>query len=286
MSLYDDNPSYLAGFGLQYGCSDWNGRGQRYHQSIYVALLINISLNACPITNTIPFCQQACNQGLDSLTSIFTNTTSCVAKPSVQIAYNRNITLKSTSNFCKTLTPSTNCQIYNDKEASQCGFYFQSDFESYCLNNVDICCPVRPIITLMPSPSLSNTGMVVDSIDRSLFFGFVSLAAAFIGTLLILLPILMCIRKKNQKKKDQDIMALSSLNPITQPQIKQNIYTFRDLNGTYQPPVNSRMLPNSSYSETESPTSYGNNDMFKTMKVIYEYVPQLQDELRLNFGDI
>ncbi|KAJ1562675.1 hypothetical protein HK096_005726, partial [Nowakowskiella sp. JEL0078] len=137
----------------------------------------------------------------------------------------------------------------------------------------------------MPSPSLSNTGMAVDPNDRSLFFGFVSLAAAFIGSLLILLPILLYIRKKNHRELEKVDFDLKN-NPSTQStsiHSSQNIESFRDFDGTYRVPENPTTFPGS---EIGSPAGIGNAGMFKTMKVVYEYVPQLQDELRLNFGDI
>ncbi|KAJ3022025.1 hypothetical protein HKX48_007180 [Thoreauomyces humboldtii] len=146
------NASYLPEFRSDFGCSGWDGHGQRYQTSTSCFLFVQqgkCSQNPSPLPTKATMCKSTCLQGVHSNTDIFANTTACpitntsttaVGKTDLQ---NRQVLTSAISNFCDKLSDTSSCTQGLKSELNMCGFYYFGDAMTYCTTDagrLDPCC--------------------------------------------------------------------------------------------------------------------------------------------------
>ncbi|TPX70233.1 hypothetical protein SpCBS45565_g01854 [Spizellomyces sp. 'palustris'] len=140
-SLYDNTTTSLATFQRDNACPTWNGKGRRYHISFLCGMVLDVStVNGCNPTNIPrPLCSKTAKQAVDSLTEIYADAKSCtpgVARPFPN----------TTETFMKRMTTDVDCVAALSFEWAMCGFWTDAEATAYCsaaATSSDLCCQAQ-----------------------------------------------------------------------------------------------------------------------------------------------
>ncbi|KAI8819028.1 uncharacterized protein EV422DRAFT_489051, partial [Fimicolochytrium jonesii] len=148
-SQLDSSPTYISQFKAQYACPGYTGTGRRYHISLLCGLLVDFAstqqgARACKSAGTayVPLCKGTAAAAVASLQALFGNAAVCPAAVGGAGATVRTVG-QSTEIFASRLKSDTNCVPATAEEWGMCGFYSDPEAAAYCANPTtatDACC--------------------------------------------------------------------------------------------------------------------------------------------------
>ncbi|KAI9105328.1 hypothetical protein DFS34DRAFT_4460 [Phlyctochytrium arcticum] len=143
---YDTNPSYITSFQTAYGCSRFQGQGQRYHISFYCSYIVEASALWCGTSagTAKTICRDTCNKATASLASMFSNSQICDNAGDTERTARTDM-LTNYNGFCSGLKndPSSCDEGTLPFEVNTCGFFSKAEAETFCNNSAnqsDPCC--------------------------------------------------------------------------------------------------------------------------------------------------
>ncbi|KAH6563057.1 hypothetical protein BASA60_010865 [Batrachochytrium salamandrivorans] len=153
----DNSTTFIDSFKKAFDCPSYPGHLMRFSQSTTCYLMVSASVQVCPASPPAPapaqasrvLCKSTCTTYINSLTSIFSNTTMCSNTPSDTAASYRRAAIgtggptMSYADFCNTLSTDdlTVCSAGIKTDILRCGFAQASDAAPYCAKNkTDSCC--------------------------------------------------------------------------------------------------------------------------------------------------
>ena len=105
-SRLDNNTAYMREFNSSFQCPSYTGLGQRFHLSIFCAMLTQVPKNCdSPIQDKAPrtsLCKDTCQQATKSLSDLF-KSSNCNQSPNSNSSLQRGNTLDAYRDFCDTL---------------------------------------------------------------------------------------------------------------------------------------------------------------------------------------
>ncbi|KAJ3360851.1 hypothetical protein HDU91_004321, partial [Kappamyces sp. JEL0680] len=131
----DSTGSYVDSFRSSYGCPEYNGKGQRFHITMFCALLTQKPGPNCQFQDQatrVPLCANTCQAAAATLSAVYQNT--CVSNRTADVQDTRQKTVSFYYSFCATLTIPSNTATNpcldgtaQPQEKSTCGIDWQSD---------------------------------------------------------------------------------------------------------------------------------------------------------------
>jgi len=210
-SRMDTNQTYVNDFRRDLACPEYDGRGQRFHMSMYCALLSATSAKCqgvADVSRRIPLCGDTCKLAAQSLSNLFQ--TVCTSNTTPQVLQTRDVNINFYNSFCGTLAianPSLGQCLDSSTqpfEAGFCGFATFNEGQSYCAqsgNAQDPCCPrlsATPIASPTPVANNANNNQPAPLTSSVLF---VTLLA--IGIIIFLVTLFFSFRWAMAKRMNQ-----------------------------------------------------------------------------------
>ncbi|KAJ3171170.1 hypothetical protein HDU88_008206 [Geranomyces variabilis] len=196
--------NYMSSFSQDFGCSRWNGLGQRYQISqecFYYVQNGGCAQNPNPLPASGKLCKSQCLQSVASTAAIFANTTACpavAAAAASRIQTNRATFTRTLSAFCNMLDDTqAKCTRGLAADVSQCGFSQWDEARTYCGTadgRADPCCLlVIARASSMEIGSLSLSSSVVDPVQS---LPYIASGAAVAGMLLFSVVFVACVKSR------------------------------------------------------------------------------------------
>ncbi|KAJ3149470.1 hypothetical protein HDU89_003834 [Geranomyces variabilis] len=196
--------SYMNSFSQDFGCTRWNGLGQRYQISqecFYYVQNGGCAQNPNPLPASGKLCKSQCLQSVASTAAIFANTTACpavAAAAASRIQTNRATFTRTLSAFCNMLDDTqAKCTRGLAADVSQCGFSQWDEARTYCGTadgRADPCCLlVIARASSMEISSLSLSSSVVDPVQS---LPYIASGAAVAGMLLFSVVFVACVKSR------------------------------------------------------------------------------------------
>ncbi|KAI8825013.1 uncharacterized protein EV422DRAFT_488545, partial [Fimicolochytrium jonesii] len=177
LNQFDSNPAGQAAFRNQYGCPTYAGAGRRYHISVLCGSIIASATSGANSCNPgtappIPLCKATADAAIASLNKIFADNSVCPAgqartlDAATQAYASRFVIFDSLPH----LTSSVNCIPALDDEWAMCGFAAEADASKYCSDastKADACCTAHQAKLAGQPISVPNGVTVVDPITTA-----------------------------------------------------------------------------------------------------------------------
>ncbi|KAI8924113.1 hypothetical protein BC831DRAFT_394638, partial [Entophlyctis helioformis] len=282
------NPLFLNFFRTQYSCPAWDGAGLRYAQSFVCGSVIdrstaefgcNARVPAGPTAR--PLCRATAAQTLDSYAAIFANTTACPPNPARALPASYRVYL----NRLPATPPASGCVSGTVKDISYCGFDTAREVTAFCAiaaNTASACCAAAQAAghiiaatatTVAPAPSLTLDPAPVDNSAS----GSNSLGAS---------PLATQSAAANSANASQE-STTTSLRPILIGGIVAGagILVAALFAAFFFRRRRSNAKAGGAVAGASSKAQQENIQVAETMEVIYDYTPNLFDEIELHVGD-
>ncbi|KAI8916080.1 hypothetical protein EDD86DRAFT_244036 [Gorgonomyces haynaldii] len=281
-------------------CSTWNGLDQRFHTTMVIQSVIFASNNNASTLSTadrgvctrpptaFPLCRDTCLLGLQAISNIFSSANTCTQTPSPTAAAQRNKQLLTYQLMCNDLTISNmnqgTCIRGLASEIQNCGFNTAYYGAQYCtVAKSDPCCSylgkttgewLDTYGTSTPTPPAQSS-----TINASIIS-----AAIVAGVVLIGLGVVYFFYRKSPQNMPPVMPPLPTHRPTT---VRNSSLTHRSGTTLDRKFTNLHMSITSNLQshKIQSIISSSGSSNMGTYLVIYNYIPQLPDELKLTVGD-
>ncbi|KAJ3395050.1 hypothetical protein HDU84_004509 [Entophlyctis sp. JEL0112] len=198
-----------------YGCSGWNGSGLRYHISAFCGVYAYIgTAKGCAGAKTLspqsPICTSTVSDFVSSWNSVMANTSICTASPTDSVTANRAAYLSLFTSLISAGGSSSlsTCTIDVAVDStSYCGFTTQTEGQSYCNGNYDLCCTLNGLTQVQSAPTTTATTATASSSSSSgISLMGIEIGAGVLGFILIAVVIIVCVVKRRRQRQDEAAM--------------------------------------------------------------------------------
>ncbi|KAJ3181127.1 hypothetical protein HDU85_003832 [Gaertneriomyces sp. JEL0708] len=213
-SQFDNTTAYRQAFQSGFGCPGWDGSQQRFH--ISTTCFYFVQVGECPENPPVtPMCKTECDAFINSMQTIFQNTTFCpTAGVSQQVLQARQASVSPTGNafadFCSKRSDAQPCARGLEFEFNQCGFFNAADNAAFCANPANSkqeCCTAGTLTALQ---AVADSLAPVD--NRPWIYSGIALGAMTVGALFFIF----CVKVKPWRKSSTSAIAPpeSDLKPL------------------------------------------------------------------------
>ncbi|KAI9094985.1 hypothetical protein DFS34DRAFT_582584, partial [Phlyctochytrium arcticum] len=262
-STFEGTPTGIQDFQTTHKCPTWNGKGRRYHTSFLCGMFVDISTaNGCnaPTNPAVkPLCAGTAQQAVDSVRTIFADPAACPPGETRAMP-------DTWGQFTRRMSSNQNCVPALPNEWQTCGLASDAEAQTYCNapgSSKDVCCSaveakakgqsVAVPTGLSPIPTVPNSATNTNS---------PSATGASVDA--------------NSGKSSASYQKLST--PIIIAIVVGGIIFIALIVGIWIW-LGRRRAPSQSRDDDEP------MPIAETMEVVYNYVPNLSDEIYLYIGD-
>jgi hypothetical protein len=250
---------YVSFFKRTYNCPGFEGRGQSFGSGMFCGLAVDTAWakKTCTQADPIMLCPDSVQRAVDTLQAIFTNKDFCDQQ---NVPENRTAFITTYNKYLTRAKESKNpkCVVGLQSEVARCGYATDQDAQEYCSKVPnDACCKnlgKTGLALTADTPKLEGKGASNNTMIIAIAVG------AVLGVLLIIFLVLMYRRRK----------AASASSSERGMGMGMGMGMDRPMSG----------MPMGEVGNFQEPL-----EVAETYQVIYNYVPNLSDEIYLYVGD-
>ncbi|KAJ1558758.1 hypothetical protein HK405_013043, partial [Cladochytrium tenue] len=314
----DSSASHIAEFQTDFDCPGYDGTSLQYHLASLCGMYVDISTrdDSCNSAgDAVNTCKSSATFFLNSAVAAFDNASICTQGPGSTALTNRNSFVAQVTNFISATTDSTGCIVAaaGSLEYNNCGFHTTAAALNFCSSTAVSCCSLVAGFTGTVTGTTTASGAAASSTATSAGTGtaaaattssntilglqmplFIGIVAGGGGVLLaIILTIIVCACRARRKRREREERGEKLLGDAGyaggsgggdgRRRRSSGMDVFRNSPGAV--PGGPPNMTMSSEASARALEALRNPDMAEMMEVVFNYVPNLSDEVYLYAGD-